>query len=64
MAGRCLSVGVLVADQLCAPISHVPRAGELILTDRLELAIGGCASNAAIDGYGTVRRQNVYRPRR
>lgn len=45
----CLSVGVLVADHLCTPISHLPRAGELVLADRLELAIGGCAANAAID---------------
>ena len=46
---ECLSVGILVADHLCDPISHVPKAGELILCDRLPLAIGGCASNAAVD---------------
>jgi sugar/nucleoside kinase (ribokinase family) len=45
----CLSVGVLVADHLCAPITHFPRAGELVLSDHLSLNIGGCASNAAID---------------
>ncbi len=45
----CLSVGILVADHLCDPISHVPKAGELILCERLPLAIGGCASNAAVD---------------
>ncbi|HEX4148627.1 MAG TPA: sugar kinase [Pirellulales bacterium] len=45
----CLSVGLLVADHLCAPISHLPAAGELVVTDRLELNIGGCASNAAMD---------------
>jgi len=45
----CLSVGILVADHLCAPIERVPAAGELILTDHLSLAIGGCASNAAVD---------------
>lgn len=49
MSWDCLSVGVLVADHLCTPISHLPRAGELVLADRLELNIGGCASNAAID---------------
>lgn len=49
MAYDCLSVGVLVADHLCAPISHLPRAGELVLSDELPLAIGGCAANAAID---------------
>jgi len=45
----CLSVGILVADHGCAPIDHVPAAGELVLTDHLSLSIGGCASNAAVD---------------
>src|SRR5271169_5583371 len=45
----CLSVGILVADHLCAPIAHAPAAGELVLSDRLQLNIGGCASNAAMD---------------
>lgn len=49
MANKCLSVGILVADHLCAPISHPPEAGELVMTERLELAIGGCASNVALD---------------
>ena len=49
MALDCLSVGILVADHLCTPISHCPRPGELVLADRLELNVGGCASNAAID---------------
>ncbi len=45
----CLSVGILVADHLCDPISHMPVAGELIISSRLPLAIGGCAANVAID---------------
>lgn len=45
----CLSVGILVADHLCAPIPRVPRAGELILAESLPLRAGGCAVNAAID---------------
>jgi len=45
----CLSVGLLVADHLSTPISHLPRPGELVLADALPLAIGGCAANAAID---------------
>lgn len=49
MSIDCLSVGVLVADHLCAPIPRVPEAGELLLTDHLLLNIGGCASNAAMD---------------
>jgi sugar/nucleoside kinase (ribokinase family) len=49
MSYDCLSVGVLVADHLCDPIPRLPRAGELVLAERLPLAIGGCAANAAID---------------
>jgi sugar/nucleoside kinase (ribokinase family) len=58
----CLSVGILVADHLCDPIDHVPRAGELVLSSRLPLAVGGCASNVGIDlaklgvGVGVVGR--------
>jgi sugar/nucleoside kinase (ribokinase family) len=40
--------GVLVADHLCTPISHLPAAGELVMADDLVLSIGGCASNAAV----------------
>ena len=46
---ECLSVGILVADHLCEPIDHMPAAGEVILCPRLPLAIGGCASNVAVD---------------
>jgi sugar/nucleoside kinase (ribokinase family) len=46
---ECLSVGVLVADHICEPIDHMPVPGECILTNRLQLSIGGCASNAAMD---------------
>ena len=45
----CLSVGILVADHLCDPIDHLPCAGELVLSSRLPLAVGGCALNVAID---------------
>jgi sugar/nucleoside kinase (ribokinase family) len=41
--------GVIVADHLCPPLSHMPHAGELVAVDRLILAIGGCAANAAIN---------------
>jgi sugar/nucleoside kinase (ribokinase family) len=41
--------GIVVADHLCAPIDHVPDAGELVAADQLVLNIGGCASNAAMD---------------
>src|SRR5512145_2918894 len=45
----CFCAGILVADHLCAPIDHLPAAGELVLTDELPLEIGGCAANTAID---------------
>ena len=45
----CLSVGILVADHLCDPIDKFPAAGELVISPRLPLSIGGCASNVAVD---------------
>lgn len=44
-----LSVGLAVADHLCEPIARLPIAGELVLTERLGLAVGGCAANVALD---------------
>jgi sugar/nucleoside kinase (ribokinase family) len=41
--------GVVVADHVCTPISHLPEAGELVAADNLILSMGGCASNAAVD---------------
>jgi len=40
--------GILVADHICPPISHLPSAGELVAADDLVLNVGGCASNAAV----------------
>lgn len=45
----CLCAGIVVADHVCAPVDHLPEPGELVLTERMELAIGGCASNVAVD---------------
>ncbi len=45
----CLCAGILFADVGCAPIERVPRAGELLPTERIALMLGGCASNAALD---------------
>lgn len=45
---RVVCAGVLVADHLCTPISHMPVAGELVQAEELILNIGGCASNAAV----------------
>src|SRR6059058_2919574 len=44
-----LCAGIVVADHVCTPISHLPTAGELVLADRLMLTLGGCAANVAVD---------------
>src|SRR5205823_11977834 len=44
-----LCAGIVVADHVCAPIGHLPAAGELVMTDRILLTIGGCAANVAVD---------------
>ena len=51
MASRLevLCAGIIVADHVCTPISHVPAAGELVMADGMLLTIGGCAANAAVD---------------
>lgn len=41
--------GLIVADHVCAPIPRFPPQGGLVMTDRLELTIGGCAANVAVD---------------
>src|SRR5438094_5550635 len=46
---KILCAGIVVADHVCTPISHLPAAGELVLADRLLLTIGGCAANVAVD---------------
>ena len=45
----CLCAGIVVADFVCAPVSRLPPAGGLEMTDAISPAIGGCASNVAID---------------
>ncbi len=49
MAIDCLSAGILFADIACAPLERLPNAGELVRTDRVQLGLGGCAANAAVD---------------
>ncbi|HXG13325.1 MAG TPA: sugar kinase [Gemmataceae bacterium] len=44
-----LCAGIVVADYVCTPISHLPAAGELVLAERILLTIGGCAANVAVD---------------
>jgi sugar/nucleoside kinase (ribokinase family) len=44
-----LCAGIVVADHVSSPVSHLPAAGELVLADQLLLTIGGCAANVAVD---------------
>lgn len=46
---RALSAGILFADVGCAPITRCPNPGELIATEKIELSLGGCASNLAMN---------------
>lgn len=46
---RCLCAGILFADVGCSPITHCPVPGELVATERVELSLGGCASNVALN---------------
>ena len=49
MTTEVLCAGIMVADHVCAPIPHVPAAGELVMAENMLLTIGGCAANAAVD---------------
>src|SRR5262245_52577761 len=49
MSAEVLCAGIIVADHVCTPISHLPAAGELVMADGMLLTIGGCAANAAVD---------------
>jgi sugar/nucleoside kinase (ribokinase family) len=44
----CLCSGILFADVVCTPVEHVPAEGELVVADRIQLGLGGCASNTAL----------------
>lgn len=44
-----MCAGIIVADHVCTPISHLPAPGELVMADRLLLTLGGCAANTAVD---------------
>jgi sugar/nucleoside kinase (ribokinase family) len=49
MTTEVLCAGIVVADHVSSPISHLPAAGELVLADQLVLTIGGCPANVAVD---------------
>ncbi|HEV3146342.1 MAG TPA: carbohydrate kinase family protein [Gemmataceae bacterium] len=48
-AADVLCAGIVVADHVCTPVSHLPAPGELVMADRLLLTLGGCAANTAVD---------------
>lgn len=46
-SARVLCSGIIVTDHVCAPVHHMPVPGELILTDTIDLTLGGCAANVS-----------------
>jgi sugar/nucleoside kinase (ribokinase family) len=42
-------LGIIVADVIAKTVDALPQKGKLDLIDQLELHLGGCASNAAVD---------------
>jgi sugar/nucleoside kinase (ribokinase family) len=45
----CLCVGILFADHVCSPLPRLPRPGELMPAQTIQLCLGGCSSNTAMD---------------
>ncbi|MBN2473166.1 MAG: carbohydrate kinase family protein [Pirellulales bacterium] len=45
----CLCTGILFSDVVCSPVERAPDEGELVAPERIELSLGGCASNTALD---------------
>ena len=45
----CLCAGILFADIVCTPIERLPQEGELVVSERISLNLGGCAANTALD---------------
>jgi sugar/nucleoside kinase (ribokinase family) len=44
-----ICAGLIVADHVSAPIPALPPSGGLVMTDRLDLTIGGCGANTAVN---------------
>lgn len=55
----CLCAGIVVADHVCEPVDHVPAPGELVVTGRMDLVLGGCAANVAVGLARLGRRTAV-----
>ena len=54
-----LCAGIIVADHVCEPVDHVPLPGELVVTERMDLLLGGCAANVAVGLTKLGRRTAV-----
>ncbi|MBX3440592.1 MAG: carbohydrate kinase family protein, partial [Planctomycetaceae bacterium] len=54
-----LCVGLITIDYVCAPLRRVPAPGELEMTDRIELCLGGSATNVGLDLARVGRRVNI-----
>ncbi|MCK9266897.1 carbohydrate kinase family protein [bacterium] len=48
MENKVMCLGIIVGDFLGRPVEAAPEKGKLILTERTELHIGGCASNTGV----------------
>jgi len=48
MENKVMCFGIVVGDFLGKPIEGIPEKGKLLLMDRAELHIGGCATNTSI----------------
>jgi len=44
-----LCAGLIVADHVCRPIAAFPPPGALALADGMDLTVGGCAANVAVN---------------
>lgn len=49
MSVRCICSGILFADLACWPIDHLPEQGELVQTEKIQVSIGGHASNVSLN---------------
>ena len=48
MENKAVCLGIIVGDFIGRPVDAIPEKGKLVLTERTELHIGGCASNTAV----------------
>lgn len=54
-----LCAGIVVADHICRPVPRLPAPGGLVLTEGMQLTVGGCAANVAVDLAKLGRRAAI-----